>query len=58
MNRFMMRRAQELGTKLAKVQEELEKVTVEASSGGGAVTVVVMVCFPYVERSRRVDRDA
>lgn len=41
MNRFMMRRAQELGTKLAKVQEELEKVTVEASSGGGAVTVVV-----------------
>jgi DNA-binding YbaB/EbfC family protein len=41
MNRFMMRRAQELGTKLAKVQEELEKATVEASSGGGAVTVVV-----------------
>ena len=41
MNRFMMRRAQELGAKLAKVQEELEKATVEASSGGGVVTVVV-----------------
>ena len=41
MNRFMMRRAQELGAKLAKIQEELEKATVEASSGGGAVTVVV-----------------
>ena len=41
MNRFMMRQAQELGTKLAKVQEELEKATVEASSGGGVVTVVV-----------------
>jgi DNA-binding protein YbaB len=35
MNRFMMRRAQELGTKLAKVQEELEEAMVEASSGGG-----------------------
>ena len=41
MNKAMMRQAQELQAKLVKAQEELEKATVEASSGGGAVTVVV-----------------
>ncbi len=41
MNKAMMRQAQQLQAKLAKAQEELEKATVEVSSGGGAVTVVV-----------------
>ena len=41
MNREMMRRAQQLQAKLQKTQEELANETVEASSGGGAVTVVV-----------------
>ncbi|MDY6892814.1 MAG: YbaB/EbfC family nucleoid-associated protein [Chloroflexota bacterium] len=40
-NKAMMRQAQQLQAKLAKAQEELEKATVEVSSGGGAVTVVV-----------------
>jgi DNA-binding YbaB/EbfC family protein len=41
MNRHMMRQAQELQAKLQKTQEELADETVEASAGGGAVTVVV-----------------
>ena len=41
MNRFIMRQAQELQAKLAKAQKELENVTLEVSSGGGAVTVTV-----------------
>lgn len=41
MNKAMLRQAQQMQAKLAKAQEELEKSTVEASSGGGAVTVVV-----------------
>ena len=41
MDKRMLRQAQELQTKLMKVQEELENATVEVSSGGGAVTVVV-----------------
>ena len=41
MNKFMMQQAQKLQEKLAKTQEELEKLTVEASSGGGAVKVTV-----------------
>ena len=41
MNRFVMRQAQQLQTKLQKIQEDLEEATVEASSGGGVVTVVV-----------------
>ena len=41
MNREMMRQAQQLQAKLQKTQEELANTTVEASSGGGAVTVVV-----------------
>ena len=39
MNKFMMQQAQKLQAQLAKAQEELGNVTVEASSGGGAVTV-------------------
>ena len=39
MNKFMMQQAQKLQEKLAKAQEELENITVEASSGGGAVKV-------------------
>ena len=40
MNRDLMRQAQMLQQKLAKIQEELGNETVEASAGGGAVTVV------------------
>jgi len=36
-----MRQAQQLQAKLEKAQEELEQTTVEASSGGGAVTLVI-----------------
>ena len=41
MNKHMLRQAQELQSKLAKVQKDLETLTVEASSGGGAVKVVM-----------------
>ena len=41
MNRNMMRQAQRLQAKLQKVQEELETMTVEGSSGGGVVKVVM-----------------
>ena len=41
MNRAFMRQAQELQAKLAKAQEELAEAKIEASSGGGAVTVTV-----------------
>ena len=40
MNKNLMRQAQELQNRLAKLQEELGKMTVEATSGGGAVKVV------------------
>ena len=41
MNKFLMRQAQELQAKLAKAQQELSNITVEASSGGGAVKVTI-----------------
>ena len=41
MNKGLMRQAQQLQAKLEKAQEELERTTVEASSGGGAITVVI-----------------
>ena len=41
MNKNILKQAQQMQAKLAKAQEELGKATVEASSGGGAVTVVV-----------------
>jgi len=40
-NRAFMRQAQELQAKLTKAQEELAEAKIEASSGGGAVTVTV-----------------
>ena len=41
MNKFIMQQAQKLQSKLAKAQEELGDITLEASSGGGAVKVTV-----------------
>ena len=41
MNKFMMQQAQKLQQKLAEAQEELGNLTVEGSSGGGAVKVTV-----------------
>ena len=38
-NRKMMRQAQQLQNRLAKVQQELEELTVEGSAGGGVVRV-------------------
>jgi DNA-binding YbaB/EbfC family protein len=40
-NKFMMKQAQKLQAQMAKLQEDLANLTVEASSGGGAVTAVV-----------------
>ena len=36
----LMKQAQQFQTKMAKLQEELGQKTIEASSGGGMVTVV------------------
>jgi len=41
MNRSFMRQAQELQAKLARAQKELAEAKIEASSGGGVVTVTV-----------------
>jgi len=41
MNKFMFQQAQKLQAKLAKAQEELSNLTVEGSSGGGAVKVIM-----------------
>ena len=41
MNKYMMQQAQKLQAQLLKAQEELASLTVEASSGGGAVTVTM-----------------
>ena len=40
MNKFL-RQAKELQSKLAKAQQELSNITLEASSGGGAVKVTI-----------------
>lgn len=37
----LMKQAQQFQNKMAKLQQELEKKTIEATSGGGMVTVVV-----------------
>lgn len=37
----LLKQAQQLQSKMARLQEELEEKTVEASSGGGMVTAVV-----------------
>jgi hypothetical protein len=39
-NKNFLKQAQQMQTRLAKAQEELESETVEASSGGGAVKVI------------------
>jgi len=41
MNKNMIRQAQKLQAQLQKVQAELETLTVEGSSGGGVVKVVM-----------------
>ena len=41
MNKIIMRQARQFQEKLEKIHQELEKETVEANSGGGAVTVVM-----------------
>jgi nucleoid-associated protein EbfC len=41
MSKSVMRQAQELQAKLAKTQEELNKTTLEVSSGGGAIKVII-----------------
>ncbi len=41
MNKFMMQQAQKLQSRLAKAQEELARLAVEGSSGGGAVKVTM-----------------
>ena len=41
MDKSMLRQAQQLQAKMAKIQEELGDVTVEATSGGGAVKIVI-----------------
>lgn len=40
-NKNMMRQMQQMQKNLAKAQQELEEATVEATSGGGAVTVTM-----------------
>jgi DNA-binding YbaB/EbfC family protein len=41
MNKNLMRQAKELQAKLAKTQEELGNTTVEVSTGGGVVKIVI-----------------
>ena len=41
MNKFMMQQAQKLQARLAQAQEEMSNLTVEASSGGGAVKIII-----------------
>ena len=41
MDKSMIRQARQLQAKMAKVQEELGEVVVEATSGGGVVKVVM-----------------
>jgi DNA-binding YbaB/EbfC family protein len=41
MNKHMLQQAHRLQAQLLKAQEELANMTVEASSGGGAVTVTM-----------------
>ena len=41
MDKSILRQAKQLQAKMAKIQEELGNITVEASSGGGVVKVVM-----------------
>ena len=51
----MMKQAQKLQEKMAKVQEELAAKTVEATSGGGMVTAVVNGKFELM--AIRIEKD-
>jgi len=50
-----MKQAQQMQAKMLEMQEELEKRTVEASSGGGMVTAVVNGKFEL--ESLKIERD-
>jgi DNA-binding YbaB/EbfC family protein len=52
----MLRQVQQMQDRMAKVQTELESETVEASAGGGAVTVVATGAQKLV--SIRIDAEA
>ncbi len=52
----MLRQVQQMQDRMAKVQKELESATVEASAGGGAVTVVATGAQKLV--SIRIDAEA
>jgi nucleoid-associated protein EbfC len=52
----MLRQVQQMQDRMQKVQKELETETVEASAGGGAVTVVATGAQKLV--SVRIDPDA
>jgi DNA-binding YbaB/EbfC family protein len=52
----MLRQVQQMQDRVQKVQKELETETVEASAGGGAVTVVATGAQKLV--SVRIDPDA
>jgi DNA-binding YbaB/EbfC family protein len=52
----MLRQVQQMQDRMQKVQKELETETVEASAGGGAVTVVATGAQKVV--SVRIDPDA
>ena len=52
----MLRQAQQLQSRMEKLQKELEDETVEATAGGGAVTVVVTGGQRFV--SVRIDSEA
>lgn len=51
----IMREAQKLQSEMAKLQEEVKKKTVEATSGGGMVTVVASGAGEIV--SIKIERD-
>ena len=51
----MMKQAQQLQRRMTELQEELESATVEATSGGGVVTVVVS--GKMIVESIRIDRE-
>jgi len=52
----MLRQVQQMQDRMAKVQKELESATVEATAGGGAVTVVATGAQKLV--SVRIDAEA
>ena len=52
----MLRQAQQLQSRMEKLQKELENETVEASAGGGAVTVVATGAQKIL--AVRIDREA